>query len=101
MKGSFPERIRKITSRFREVIGGALTEGEFFRSHTGEGVYWEMIEQLFGLAKRRAGLTENEASTIPDTLSSARSRASVTVQSGGDMKHRPGFLQLVEQARRR
>lgn len=68
MKEAFPERIGKITSRLREVRGGALTEGEFFRRHTGKGVYWEMIERLFGLAKRRAGFTEDEASTIPDTF---------------------------------
>lgn len=68
MKEAFPERIGKITSRIREVRGGALTEGEFFRRHTGKGVYWEMIEQLFSLAMRRAGFTEDEASAIPDTF---------------------------------
>lgn len=68
MKEAFPERIGKITSRLREVRGGALTEGRFFRRHTGEGVYWDMIEQLFSVAKRRAGFAEDNASTIPDTF---------------------------------
>ena len=68
MKEAFPERIGKITSRVREVRGGALTEGEFFRRHTGEGVYWDMIEQLFSMAKRRAGFAGEDASTIPSTF---------------------------------
>ncbi len=68
MKVVFPERIGKITSRLREVRGGALTEGEFFRRHKGRGVYWEMIEQLFSMAKRRAGFVEDEAAPIPDTF---------------------------------
>jgi DNA repair photolyase len=68
MKEAFPERIGKITSRIREVRGGALTEGEFFRRHTGEGIYWEMIERLFDLARRQAGFPEEEAGTVPDTF---------------------------------
>lgn len=67
MKAAFPERIGKIISRLREVRGGALTEGEFFRRHAGEGVYWDMIEQLFNIAKRRAGFSENDT-RILDTF---------------------------------
>ncbi len=52
MKDSFPERIGKITSRLREVRGGARTEGEFSRRHTRKGICWEIIEQLFGLVKQ-------------------------------------------------
>jgi len=68
MKEAFPDRIGKIINRLREVRGGALTAGAFFRRHAGEGVYWRMIERLFGLAKRRAGFTDDEAGTIPDTF---------------------------------
>ncbi|MBI3357713.1 MAG: radical SAM protein, partial [Nitrospirae bacterium] len=62
-----PERIAKIIGRLREVRGGALTEGKFFRRHAGEGVYWDMIEQLFSVARRRAGFTEDDT-RIPDTF---------------------------------
>jgi DNA repair photolyase len=76
MQEMFPERIGKIISRIREVRDGALTEGEFFQRHTGKGVYWEMIEQLFNVAARRAGFAEHYADAIPDTF------------------HRPGVEQI-------
>ena len=68
MKEAFPERIAKITNRMREVRGGKLTEGAFFTRHQGTGAYWEMIEQLFELAKRRAGFPDENAQAIPDTF---------------------------------
>jgi DNA repair photolyase len=68
MKEAFPDRIKKITNRIREVRGGALTEGEFFRRHTGQGTYWHMIEQLFGMASRRAGFGMDDDDVIPNTF---------------------------------
>jgi DNA repair photolyase len=65
---AFPERIGKITNRLREVRGGALSEGRFFKRQSGQGPYWELIEQLFALAKRRAGFTEDVTSVIPRTF---------------------------------
>lgn len=62
----------EVCAEYRNPVGiitkGALTEGEFFRRHTGKGIYWNMIEQLVSMAKRRAGFAENEAGTIPDTF---------------------------------
>jgi DNA repair photolyase len=68
MQEAFPDRVGKIIARLREVRGGAMTDGEFFRRHAGTGVYWDMIEQLFSVAKRRAGFTEDNAGVIPDTF---------------------------------
>jgi hypothetical protein len=68
MQAAFPDRIGKIIARLREVRGGAMTDGEFFRRHAGTGVYWNMIEQLFSVAKRRAGFTDDEAGAIPSTF---------------------------------
>ena len=65
---SFPDRIGKITHRLRGVRGGALTEGRFFKRQAGEGPYWELIEQLFALAKRRVGFPENDMCVIPQTF---------------------------------
>ncbi|MEK9141604.1 MAG: PA0069 family radical SAM protein [Nitrospirota bacterium] len=65
---AFPERIGKITNRLREVRGGALTESRFFKRQAGEGPYWELIEQLFALARRRAGFTEDVTSAVPQTF---------------------------------
>jgi len=68
MGETFPERIGKITNRLREVRGGALTERRFFKRQAGQGPYWELIEQLFALAKRRAGFSEDDTSAIPQTF---------------------------------
>lgn len=64
----FPDRVAKITNRIREVRGGKLTEGEFFKRHEGAGTYWEMIERLFAVARRRAGFSEEETHQIPATF---------------------------------
>lgn len=68
MNEEFPERIGKILSRLRQVRGGALTEGAFFRRQRGTGAYWDVIEQLFSVAKRRAGFLDHDVGTNLDTF---------------------------------
>jgi DNA repair photolyase len=68
MQEAFPDRIGKIAARLRDVRGGALTDGEFFRRQAGMGVHWNMVEQLFNVAKRRAGFAHDHTGTIPDTF---------------------------------
>jgi DNA repair photolyase len=68
MQETFPDRIGKIVSRLREVRGGALTDSQFFLRHRGTGVYWDMVEQLFTVAKRRAGFTDDDAGAMPATF---------------------------------
>lgn len=68
MTEAFPDRIGKIVNRLREVRGGTLTESEFFRRQRGQGIYWDVIEQLFALAKRRAGFAEEDAGAMPRTF---------------------------------
>ncbi|MCP9438356.1 MAG: PA0069 family radical SAM protein [Nitrospira sp.] len=68
MRELFPDRIGKIVNRLREVRGGSLTESEFFRRQVGTGAYWEMIEQLFDVARRRAGFPDDDSGSIPDTF---------------------------------
>ncbi len=68
MREVFPERIGKIISRLRDVRCGDLTDGRYFRRHVGEGVYCDMVEQLFNVAKRRAGFVKDDASAIQDTF---------------------------------
>lgn len=65
---AFPDRFAKITNRLREVRGGRLSESAFFDRHHGTGTYWRMIEQLFEVAKRRAGFDENVEDVIPETF---------------------------------
>ena len=68
MREAFPERIGKITNRIREVRGGTLSESRFFKRQTGQGPYWDLIEQLFALAKRKAGFSEDGIGATPQTF---------------------------------
>jgi len=68
MTEAFPHRIGKIVSRTREVRNGALTESAFFKRHQGKGVYWNIVEQLFGMAKRRAGFTNEDSGPMVTTF---------------------------------
>ena len=68
MAAAFPDRIKKITNRIREVRGGALTESAFFQRHHGKGTYWQMVEQLFELGYRKAGFPEEDDRPIPQTF---------------------------------
>ncbi|MGC4098753.1 MAG: PA0069 family radical SAM protein [Nitrospira sp.] len=68
IREAFPERIGKITNRLREVRGGTLTESRFFNRQAGQGPYWQLIEQLFALARRRAGFVDGDTIAIPQTF---------------------------------
>jgi DNA repair photolyase len=68
MAAAFPERMAKITNRIREVRGGALSEGAFFERHRGSGPYWTMIEQLFEVSRRKAGLAALCDEMVPATF---------------------------------
>lgn len=68
MSELFPDRVGKIVSRLRDVRGGSLNESEFFKRQAGTGVYWEMIERLFNVIRRRAGFPDDVSDSIPDTF---------------------------------
>ena len=69
MTAAFPDRIAKITHRLEEVRMGRLSESGFFKRYEGHGAHWEMIEQLFELAKRKAGFPEtDDDDEVPDTF---------------------------------
>ena len=68
MSEAFPERIAKIRHRIQEVRGGAMTNGAFFTRHHGTGPYWDMVEQLFAVAKRKAGFPEGHGDEVPRTF---------------------------------
>lgn len=68
MKLAFPDRYEKIVNRIREVRGGCLTEGAFFRRQRGNGEYWNVIERLFDVGRRRAGFPNEDESAVPDTF---------------------------------
>jgi DNA repair photolyase len=68
MAAAFPDRVKKITNRLREVRGGKLSEGGFFKRHQGEGTYWRLIEQLFEVSRRKAGFPDAEDRPVPRTF---------------------------------
>jgi DNA repair photolyase len=68
MAAAFPDRIAKIMNRIRGVRGGAISRGAFFERHQGTGPYWAMIEQLFEVSRRKAGLSVLRADAIPTTF---------------------------------
>ena len=65
---AFPDRLAKITHRIREVRGGAMTDGAFFSRHHGKGSYWDVIERLFEVAKRKAGFATLVEEAVPHTF---------------------------------
>lgn len=65
---AFPDRLAKITHRIQEVRGGAMTDSAFFSRHHGSGSYWAMIEQLFEVAKRKAGFSTLDDEAVPRTF---------------------------------
>lgn len=67
MEHAFPDRIHKIRNRIRDIRGGKLTESAFHQRHQGVGAYWQMIEQLYEISRRRAGFVDEERD-IPNTF---------------------------------
>jgi DNA repair photolyase len=68
MAEAFPDRVSKIAHRIREVRGGAMTSGAFFARQHGTGPYWDMVEQLFAVAKRKAGFIPLDEDAVPETF---------------------------------
>ena len=68
MAAAFPDRIKKITNRIRQVRGGAMTDTRFFRRQEGQGTYWQMIERLFELGRRKAGFPDHDGMPVPQTF---------------------------------
>ena len=65
---AFPERLQKITHRIQEVREGAMTHSGFFSRHHGNGPYWNMIEQLFEVTRRKAGFGRLDDAAVPHTF---------------------------------
>lgn len=68
MAQAFPDRIAKITHRIQEVRGGAMTDSAFFSRQHGKGPYWTMIEQLYEVARRKAGFSMFDDGVVPRTF---------------------------------
>jgi len=68
MTVAFPDRIKKITNRLKEVRGGKLSEERFFKRHAGEGTYWNFVERLFEVSYRKAGFRNDAVAPVPNSF---------------------------------
>lgn len=68
MAQAFPDRLAKITHRIQVVRGGAMSDSAFFSRQHGKGPYWTMIEQLYDVARRKAGFGIIGDEDIPRTF---------------------------------
>jgi len=57
-----------MTNRIHDVRSGGMSAGAFFDRHRGTGPYWAMIEQLFEVSRRKAGLSTLRDETVPATF---------------------------------
>jgi DNA repair photolyase len=54
----FPDRKEKVLNRLRAMRGGKLYDSKFGQRMRGEGIFAEQIDQLFDVARRKAGIAE-------------------------------------------
>ncbi|MCZ6801104.1 MAG: PA0069 family radical SAM protein [Nitrospirae bacterium] len=64
----FPDRLKKVTNRIREVRGGTMTDNTFFTRHTGQGHSWHTIQQLFEMSYKKEGFPQEPDPPIPHTF---------------------------------
>lgn len=60
LREAMPLKASRIEHRIRETRGGRLYDHRFGSRHTGEGAYWETIDQVWKLWVKRLGLDRPE-----------------------------------------
>jgi DNA repair photolyase len=59
LERNVPARKDKILGRIRALRGGKLNDSRFGHRMSGEGIFAEQISQMFHLARRKVGLSED------------------------------------------
>jgi DNA repair photolyase len=54
----FPDRKEKVLNRLRSLRGGKLYDSKWGQRMRGEGIFADQIDQLFEVARRKAGFAE-------------------------------------------
>jgi len=67
LEDHFPDRKEKILGRIRESQGPTLSNGEFGKRMTGEGIWAEQISQLFRVGLIRSGLDQRPKPRLSTT----------------------------------
>jgi DNA repair photolyase len=57
----FPDRKEKVLNRLRAMRGGKLYDSEFGQRMRGEGIFADQIDQLFDVARRKAGIPQRSS----------------------------------------
>jgi DNA repair photolyase len=60
LREQLPLRASRIEHRIRETRDGALYDSRFGHRHSGEGTYWEMIEEAWRVWTHRFGFDRDE-----------------------------------------
>ena len=55
----FPDRKEKVLNRLRSLRGGRLNDSRWGIRMSGEGIYADQIEQMFEVARRKAGIRDD------------------------------------------
>jgi DNA repair photolyase len=56
----FPQRKEKVLNRIRAIRGGKLYDSQFGKRMRGDGIFAKQIDQMFDVARRKAGLPEHD-----------------------------------------
>jgi DNA repair photolyase len=57
----FPNRKEKVLNRLRAMHGGKLYDAQWGKRFGGEGLFAEQIAQMFDVARRKAGISNDDA----------------------------------------
>jgi DNA repair photolyase len=57
----FPDRKEKVLNRLRAMHGGKLYDSQWGKRMGGEGIFAEQIAQMFDVARRKAGIPNDDA----------------------------------------
>ena len=64
LASNFPDRKEKVLNRIRAMRGGKLNDPNFGSRMCGEGIFAEQINQIFHVARRKAGFEEIPRPTL-------------------------------------
>jgi DNA repair photolyase len=70
----FPDRKEKVLNRLRAMHGGKLYDSQWGKRFGGEGIFAEQIAQMFDVARRKAGILNDD----PELSAAAFRRAGGT-----------------------
>src|SRR6185437_148276 len=60
LEAHFPNRKEKVLNRLRTMHGGKLYDAQWGKRFSGEGIFAEQIAQMFDVARRKAGIKNED-----------------------------------------